>query len=117
MLGRSGPFRMLAIGSVLLLAAAAAWWWTVPAPQLYRVFDRPDGAYRVVVMRQPQRLAMAPGQSSDAPGTVQLQDRAGRILATAPVSMVQLVEEVDWTDEHAAIRFVADWDLRALSKP
>jgi hypothetical protein len=82
-------------------------------PDLYRTFERPDALYRVEVWRQPQLSAM-PGQSGDAPGTVRLVDAAGKKLAEAPVEMVQLVDEVDWSDNHARIDLNVDWDLAAL---
>ena len=83
-----------------------------------RSFSRPDGAYRVVLLRKPLPAAM-PGQAGDAPGVVRLYDRAGRLLAQAHVEMVQLVEGVDWSDDKAAIKLVVEWDLSRwpASKP
>lgn len=81
---------------------------------LYRTFDSPDGRYRVEVWRQQMDFAM-PGQSGDAPGVVRLVYAAsGGVLAEMPVDMVQLVEEVDWSEGHARIKLIVDWDLAAL---
>lgn len=76
----------------------------------YRVFVRPDGAYRVVVLRRPQPTAM-PGQASDAPGLVQLLNRQGQVMNQTDVEMVQLVEAVDWSDDGVHIKLVVDWSL------
>ena len=81
---------------------------------LYRTLESPDGRYRVEVWRQPQPFTM-PGQSGDAPGLTRLVDASGDMLAEVPVEMVQLVDQVDWSDGHAYIKLVVDWDLSALS--
>lgn len=78
--------------------------------ELYRTFERSDGLYRVEVWRQPQIFAM-PGQSGDAPGSVRLADATGKVLAEVPVEMVQLVEDVDWSNGHAYIKLIVDWNL------
>ena len=38
----------------------------------------------------------------------------GKLLAEVPLDMVQLAEDVDWSNGHAAIKLVVDWDLAAL---
>lgn len=108
--------RRLFLALAAVAAVAGGFYLAMPHEQPYRSFERPDGAYRVVVLRRPGLLPIAPGQSGDAPGTVELQDRTGRVLAREPVEMVQLVEEVDWADDHARIKYVADWDLKTLGR-
>jgi hypothetical protein len=78
--------------------------------QIVRTFSRPDGAYRVTLLRRPLPFAM-PGQAGDAPGVVRLYDRTGLLLAEADVEMVQLVEGVDWSNDKASIKLIVEWDL------
>ena len=95
---------ILAIGAVLAACTL----------EPYRTFERPDGLYRVEVWRQPQIFVM-PGQSGDVPGIARLVNAAGMMFAEVPVEMVQLVEDVDWSDGHAYIKLVVDWDLPQFS--
>jgi len=84
--------------------------------EVMRTFSRPDGAYRVILLRKPMPAAM-PGQTGDAPGVVRLYDRAGRLLAQADVEMVQLVESIDWSNDKASIKLVVEWDLSHWPAP
>lgn len=103
-----------AVAALLILAIGAAVTGCKLEP--YRTFERPDGLYRVEVWRWPQLFAM-PGQASDAPGFVRLMDATGKVLAEVPVEMVQLVEDVDWSDGHAYIKLIVDWDLATFPSP
>jgi hypothetical protein len=95
--------------------AAAGWLYlSKPGLGLYRTFDSLDGHHRVEIWREPQPFMM-PGQSGDAPGVARLVDDAGYLLAEVPVEMVQLVDQVDWSDGHAYIRLIVDWDLSAFA--
>lgn len=96
---------------LMLAIALGGWWWQRNRLEEYRVFDRPDGRYRVVVLRQQVWLAAMPGQAGDAPGVVRLIDGKGKLLDEAPVEMVQLVEQVDWGDRTAEIPLIAKWEL------
>ena len=80
-------------------------------PQRHATFVRPDGKYAIVVYRFGRRLPMMPGQGSDSPGEVQLQDSSGRILRKEKVEMVQLVENVEWRESSVSIKLIADWPL------
>ena len=77
----------------------------------YAAFDSPDGKYQIVVMRDRELLGGAPGQAGDAPGEVRLVNKKGDILERTDVEMVQLVENVEWTDKSVYIKLVADWNL------
>jgi hypothetical protein len=106
-----GKFTRSAI--VVLLCAIALLAAPISSAQdreIMRTFSRPDGAFRVVLLRKPLPAAM-PGQAGDAPGVVRLYDRTGRLLAEADVAMVQLVESVDWSNDTATIKMVVEWDL------
>jgi hypothetical protein len=105
--------RRLALAALLccVVIAAGAITYARLRPSEYATFTRPDGNYRVVVLRRTVWPAMLPGQSGDAPGTVQLQDRRGRVLHQVDVAMVQLVDQVEWSDRKVDIKLVAEWDL------
>ena len=74
--------------------------------EIYRVFNRPDNSYRILVLRKPETVSM-PGQASDAPGVVRLVDREGRLLAQADVEMVQLADSVEWSADKVRIKFIS----------
>ena len=78
----------------------------------YATFSRPDGKYKIVVLRKSSWFGSAsPGQSGDSPGKVQLQDKDGKVIKETDVEMVQLVENVEWEDKKVYIKLIADWDL------
>ncbi len=62
-------------------------------------------------MRKPQWPALMPGQAGDAQGMVRLYDRHGRLLQETQVDMVQLVDQVDWTESMVRIKLIAEWPL------
>ncbi len=96
--------------AVAVLVGCAAIWLAAFRLETYRVFERPDGAYRVIVLRHPMIVRM-PGQGADAPGIVRLVDRDGHQLGEVAVWTVEEVEEVDWSGNRAHIKFIADWPL------
>lgn len=77
----------------------------------YKAFLSPDGHWAVKVYRIDNILLMMPGSSGDAPGYVRLVDRQGTVFAEQDVEMVQLVEQVEWSEAQVNIKFVADWVL------
>lgn len=80
-------------------------WWPV---EVYSTFISPTGKHRLVVYRYAMPL-MFPGQSGDAPGKVVLLSDDGVEINQTPVSMVQNVEYVDWTENTVHVKFVLDW--------
>ena len=99
------------IAAGLALVAALLWLRQRGGLEEYLTFTRPDGHYRVVVMRRTGPGAMMPGQSGDAPGVVRLYDRNGRLVAEAPVEMVQLAQKVEWGDKTVEIPLIVKWSL------
>lgn len=79
--------------------------------QEYATFTRPDGDYRVVVVRISTWRAFMPGQAGDAPGVIRLYNRHGTLLHETKVEMVQLVDQVEWGEKKVRIKLVAEWDL------
>jgi hypothetical protein len=110
MRARHRPFASCILALSLLLVAIACGGNPLSQYEEHAVFVRPDGAYRVVVLRERANTAL-PGQASDAPGIAVLYDRAGNELYRADVEMVQLVEEVDWPPGRVYIKLIADWEL------
>ncbi len=101
---------LLAGFAVAVLAGCAAIWFVAFRLETYRVFERPDGAYRVIVLSQPLFVRF-PGQAAEAPGIVRLVDRDGHTLGEVDVWSVEEVAEVDWSGHRASIRYIADWPL------
>src|SRR5215213_1882632 len=65
-------------------------------------FPSPDGRYKLVVYARPMSSA-SPGQGSDAPGYVQLQDQSGRVLEGGYVEVVQNAYEVEWRADEVEV--------------
>lgn len=99
-------FIVLGIASVVIFMLLRQ-----PKGEEYRRYSSPDGRFEIVVFRIPTAFAM-PGGSSDAPGYFQLLDtKTGRVLHKQDVEMVQLVDQVTWSDTNVEIRLLADWSL------
>ena len=97
------------IVAVVIVAGAVAY--ARLRTSVYATFSRPDGRYQVVVLRRTVWPSAMPGQSGDAPGTVELRNQRGDVLQHAEVEMVQLVDQVEWSDRKVLIKLVAEWDL------
>jgi hypothetical protein len=95
----------------LALAAGGLWLSQRNRLEEYLTFSRPDGRYRVVVMRRIAWRPMMPGQAGDAPGVLRLYDRDGKLLAETDIEMVQLVQNVEWGDKTVEIPLLAKWNL------
>jgi len=98
----------LAVAVLLAIAVGNVW---LRREELYVEFPSPDGRFKVLVYRRPGLLAMAPGQSGDAPGRVLLVDARGNVLREAPVEMVQLIEVPEWREDAVEVRPFGDWPL------
>lgn len=80
----------------LALLALVYVWSDSGASYRYRTtFPSPDGRYKLVIYSRRMSVAL-PGQGSDAPGYVQLQDQSERVLEGGYVEMVQNAYEVEW---------------------
>lgn len=82
-----------------------------PKAQPYRIFNRSDGAYRVVVYRTVIPVQMRLGVAYDPPGIVRLYDKAGRILDEKKIDGVSLAKRVEWRSGEVEIPGVAKWRL------
>lgn len=102
----------LAIGTGL---AAAAVWYAIAGKarqaEEYARFNRPDGRFVVLVMRDKPWLPGLPGQGGDSPGQVLLTDSQGRVLQRARVHLVQMVDAPVWQATQVSIKWVGDWPL------
>jgi len=95
----------------LALIAAGLWLRQRNGLEEYLTFSRPDGRYRVVVMRRKVWRPMMPGQSGDAPGVLRLYDRNGKLLAETKIEMVQLAQKVEWGEKTIEIPLIVKWNL------
>lgn len=73
----------------------------------------PDGKYTAIVTyrRYQALLPMGPGQSSDKPGFIRIEDSSGSNLGKIPLPMVQMAYDLEWTPTGAEIRLVGEWDF------
>ena len=115
MSARRGLLALLAL--VACAGGLLAWRVLRPPLSVYRVFESPDGAYRVVVLAERALVPMMPGHGGDAPGVVRLVDREGRVLRQAPVEMVQTVTDVSWSGRRVDVRLFAEWELPPAGSP
>jgi len=86
-----------------------------PKAQPYRIFDRPDGAYRVVVYRTVIPVQMRLGEAYDPPGIVRLYDKAGRMLDEKKIDGVSLAKRVEWRSGEVEIPGLVTWSLPKVS--
>jgi hypothetical protein len=109
----SRRYRLPLAAIALIIVIAASWGLaTLRAGTLeYVAFTRPDGHYRLVVVRKTVWPALMPGQAGDAPGMIRLYDRHGKLLHETKVEMVQLVDHVEWVGKKVRIKLIAEWDL------
>lgn len=115
-MSRTARFRRIfGTAAVLILAVGAAAISGIMFSDLlkekYATFESPDRRFRIEVWRDKQFLAVGPGQTGDSPGEVRLYNQAGDLLEEADVDMVQIVENVEWTDKTVFIKFVGEWNL------
>jgi hypothetical protein len=104
---------MTALAALIVVALGVVGfrYWQKSGAEVYRVFNSPDKQFQIVVFRNPAIFAM-PGHSSDSPGYFQLRDtRSGLVLRESKVEMVQLVDQVEWSETHVDVRLLAEWSL------
>ena len=77
----------------------------------YQIFTSPDGEYHISVYRITVFPMMMPGSAGDAPGFVRLYDNYNNILEEQDVDMVQLVDDIEWSEDKVNIKLFAEWDL------
>ncbi|MDD3181887.1 MAG: hypothetical protein PHD48_03675 [Alphaproteobacteria bacterium] len=75
------------------------------------VFVRPDGHYRLVVMRQRPLFFAMPGQAGDASGKMLIQDQNGKVLFRHALDMVQTVDAVEWGTCKVSVKLQGEWLL------
>lgn len=81
-----------------------------PVSQVKR-FQSPFTNHYLILYRYNSILPIVPGSSSDLSGFICLYDGNGDLLKKKDVEMLQLVNDVKWTNEKVLIKFVADWSL------
>jgi hypothetical protein len=111
LLGAAGGAAVLG-----LIVLGTVWASRLTGGEPFRRFDSADGRFAVVVLRREGWAPPLPGQAGASPGTIELRDASGRVLATAAVERVDAITAVDWGNGRAAIAGVVDWDVRALSR-
>ena len=77
----------------------------------FQTLNSPLSDHYLIVYRYASLLALSPGSSGDLPGYVQLYNGQGEQLREKDVEMVQLIQNVHWTENSVTIKFVLDWPL------
>jgi hypothetical protein len=77
----------------------------------YKTFESPSGNYHVSVFSIPMIPMIMPGGAGDTAGFVQLIDKNGNVLKEKDVEMVQLIDEVNWSDKKVSIPLFTEWPL------
>lgn len=86
-------------------------------PEIYMRESSPDGRYEIVVCRFPQRGAMMPGQSSDAPGVIQLRRRdTDAVVYSTPIEAVAAMPLITWNGDTVSLPTFVDWPLTPAPK-
>ena len=103
--------KFFVIGGVLLCVMVALGW-SFRLTECRHVVS-PDGRFYAVAFCRAWRayVPMMPGSSGDKPGYVTVFTRDGRSCGTAPLPLAWMVDEIEWSSNHAELRLVADWDL------
>ncbi len=56
-------------------------------------------------------IPMSPGGGSDKSGYVTVYTREGKSCGRAPVGMVWMMKDMEWSNTNAVLRTVAEWNL------
>jgi hypothetical protein len=97
--------------AALVLVALAYVWSDGGASYVYcSTLPSPDGRYQLAVYSRPM-LIVFPGQGSDAPGYVRLQDRSGKALGEGYVGMVHTAYDVEWEADKVRVGPHGDGNL------
>ena len=101
-----GVFVVLALVLVLLLFSK----------EEVSHFNNPLGRYTVVVSKRRYQsfLMRAPGDSSGAPGFVEIFDRGGKSFGRVPVDMIQFADNLKWTEAMLAMYAKCAKDKKAV---
>ncbi len=83
----------------------------------YNSFSSPNGEYHVKVFRIKVFPMMMPGSAGDAPGFVRLYGKNDKILEEKDIEMVQIVEDVEWSENKVYMKLFAEWDLPTQQAP
>jgi len=76
----------------------------------------PDGRFEAVLYQTPSLSVGMPGSGSDGPGALEIVRVAdGARCGRAPLEMRAQGYEVEFDRDHAHVKLVADWDLRACA--
>ena len=79
----------------------------------HQVFMSPDKNYRIELFAYDSIFTAMPGSSAgDEAGYIRLYNKDNELLNEKEIEMLQLVETVDWSDNHVSIKLIADWPLQ-----
>jgi hypothetical protein len=90
------------LASLPLVITTESWRVTSPDGRFYAVVTSPIWQSYVSVM---------PGGGSDKSGYVTVYTREGKSCGRAPVEMVWMIQDMEWSETNAELKLVAEWDL------
>ncbi len=82
--------------------------------ELYREYESPSGAWRLVVYRQASRVAVMPGDASGASGFVELRNAQGRVCGRADLPLMAVASsasDAKWDEGEVSIPGAFDLPL------
>ena len=77
----------------------------------YKMFIKPDGEYHIAVYSYTSLISLMPGSSGDRPGVIKLYNKSNQLIAEKDIEMLQLIDNVEWSDPGVHIPLVVDWEL------
>ena len=75
------------------------------------MFIKPDGEYHIAVYSYTSLISLMPGSSGDRPGVIKLYNKSNQLIAEKDIEMLQLIDNVEWSDTGVHIPLVVDWEL------
>ena len=82
--------------------------------ELYREYESPSGAYRLVVYRQASRFSVMPGDASGASGYAELRNAQGQLCGRADLPLLAAASsasDVKWDEGEVSIPGAFDLPL------
>ena len=79
----------------------------------YSRVTSPDGRFYAVATFPiwQSYVPVMPGQSGDKSGRITIYSADGRSCGSTPIEMVSFIRDLEWGEDRAQIRLVAEWDL------
>ena len=110
-MNRNGCLPLLKVAAICLLLIAAWLAFFLTREHEYLRIASPDGRYAAVVTYRAYEtlLPALPGQSSDMPGFIRIEDQHGSNFGRIEVPMVWMARDLEWTSDGARLALAGEW--------